>query len=283
MKLTTKASVLATIIAAGVLTMATASASIVSSKHNLGSNGTGANNLDSVTGTGDATEVCVFCHTPHGANTGISAPLWNKTAGTGSYSTYSDMASTTIDGRIETVGSVSVACLSCHDGSQAMDVMSNESGSGADTISAFDWTGSTGTTATNGKLVGFAAITTDSDGLKNDHPVGIQYAGGGYTSTDTSATSGAAMVDGDFNGASYAKPNGVDVWWVNTTATDSTANREKTDMILYTRTGSGTGLQAGIQPYVECATCHDPHEASNKTFLRIPNTDSKVCLACHDK
>ena len=28
------------------------------------------------------TQVCVFCHTPHGATTGIVAPLWNRTLST---------------------------------------------------------------------------------------------------------------------------------------------------------------------------------------------------------
>ena len=41
--------------------------------HNLSATGTG-----SVTTTGGQTEVCVFCHTPHGATTFPGAPLWNR-------------------------------------------------------------------------------------------------------------------------------------------------------------------------------------------------------------
>ena len=37
------------------------------------------------------------------------------------------------------------------------------------------------------------------------------------------------------------------------------------------------------EPYVECASCHDPHQAANPTFLRIPNTGSQLCLTCHVK
>ena len=40
---------------------------ILNSKHDLGG---------AIAGGTD--EVCVFCHTPHGANTSASAPLWNK-------------------------------------------------------------------------------------------------------------------------------------------------------------------------------------------------------------
>lgn len=54
-------------------------------------------------------------------------------------------------------------------------------------------------------------------------------------------------------------------------------------MILYTRAAAGgyTG-QTENEPFVECASCHDPHTA-NATFLRIPNSGSAVCLACHVK
>ena len=32
---------------------------------------------------------------------------------------------------------------------------------------------------------------------------------------------------------------------------------------------------------VECATCHNPHNSTNDPFLRIANTASALCLACH--
>ena len=53
----------------------TASAGIATTKHNLGSTGTGTNTIDT---TGD---ICVFCHTPHGAdasNPSSNPPLWNR-------------------------------------------------------------------------------------------------------------------------------------------------------------------------------------------------------------
>ena len=31
------------------------------------------------------TQVCVFCHTPHGANTDIPSPLWNRALSTETY------------------------------------------------------------------------------------------------------------------------------------------------------------------------------------------------------
>jgi len=34
---------------------------------------------------------------------------------------------------------------------------------------------------------------------------------------------------------------------------------------------------------LECATCHNPHEATNATFLRVTNVNSSLCLTCHIK
>ncbi|HDK35972.1 MAG TPA: hypothetical protein ENG82_03600, partial [Bacteroidetes bacterium] len=33
---------------------------------------------------------------------------------------------------------------------------------------------------------------------------------------------------------------------------------------------------------VECATCHNPHDETNRPFLRISNANSALCLTCHD-
>lgn len=34
---------------------------------------------------------------------------------------------------------------------------------------------------------------------------------------------------------------------------------------------------------VECASCHNPHDNANSSFLRISNSGSALCLTCHDK
>lgn len=92
------------------------------------------------------------------------------------------------------------------------------------------------------------------------------------------------MVDGDFKAADSKMINDKAVWWVDT----GTTGRQKTDMQLYTRTdasgvGSGGATLTGAQPFVECASCHDPHTDQQATFLRISNAGSAVCLACHIK
>lgn len=244
-----------------------AAASISTTKHNLGTTGTGTNKV-----TVGTDEICVFCHTPHAAASG-SAPLWNKGAVSTSYTTYSTTTSSTLDGEVLAVGSISLACLSCHDGTQAMDNMVNAPGSGgynaAGLSAGYTWTGAN---QTAGKITGVANLGSD---LTNDHPIGIRYCGGGQVT----GTPAGGCVDPDFVAPSNTPINGTTVWWVNNSA-GASVNREKTDMILYNRTFASA--PAGVGPSVECGSCHDPH-SSNTTFLRIANTGSAVCLACHAK
>ena len=261
-----------------------ANAGIDNTKHNLGaSNGSNANYM--TTGT---TEICVFCHTPHASNTAVQAPLWNKPVAAGtSYTTYTTATSATIEGSVDMSG-VSLACLSCHDGTQAMDTMINKPGSGGYNAAGADitggvWTGARNTDGVLGNAGGFIA-NLDTD-LSNDHPVGIQYCGGGVSTGGASTTdaSTGACRDGDFNAPQNGLIGGHRAWWVDTAA-GAGGSRQKTDMVLYARapTLAGDATSGQFQPFVECASCHDPH-TENATFLRIPNTQSAVCLACHNK
>lgn len=123
--------------------------------------------------TGDTADVCVFCHTPHGAAAG-DAPLWNRQLPAGPYTMYS---SSTIDMTI--AGSpqgVSLACLSCHDGTIAFDVLVN-----APTLSsgAYAYTAggaSQGYTFTGANsLSGFGAPVEFGTDLSNQHPISVTY------------------------------------------------------------------------------------------------------------
>jgi predicted CXXCH cytochrome family protein len=237
-------------------------ADVANTKHNLGSTGSGPNTYP------NTAEICVFCHTPHGGDTTAAVPLWNRTlAAPASYTTYASLGSTSMDGAEAPVGSVSIACLSCHDGTQAMDSLLNEPGSGAVVpgFSGGTWTG-------NDRPQGIADLTQD---LSNDHPIGIQYGGGGLTVGAPAGT----LNDPDFVDPENAVINATTVWWVDTEATPN-ATREKTDMQLYTR--NEASVAGGAQPFVECASCHDPHSEVT-TFLRVVNDGSAVCLACHVK
>lgn len=255
---------LAVVMAFGAsVAMAQATSGITITKHNLGSTNTLLGTPNENSGT---TEICVFCHTPHAAVAG-SAPLWNKATQTTSYTSYTAATSSTLDGQVLGVGSVSLACLSCHDGTQAMDNMVNAPGSGLAQTGTWGWTGGNVTAA--GLLTGVANLGSD---LQNDHPIGIKYCGGGYTNASATGT----CVDADFKDLTSAMIGTERVFWVETGVNTT---RQKTDMTLYNRSfGAGD-----IGPSVECASCHDPHTSAQSTFLRISNSGSGVCLACHSK
>lgn len=252
------------VFAAMVAESALAATSIVDTKHNLGTTGTGTVHL-----TAGTNEVCVFCHTPHGGQIG-TAPLWNKNLPSTTYTLYGATGgeSATLDGTLLPVGSVSQACLSCHDGTQAMDNMINAPGSGGYNAggarpAGYTWAGA----GVDGLMP--AGVTNLGSDLRNDHPIGAPYCGGGLTDT------AGACADPDFKAITRATINGLVQFWVDTTS-GTAGSREKTDMILYRRTG-GTG------PYVECGSCHDPHNYTNATFLRVANSSSDLCLSCHVK
>jgi predicted CXXCH cytochrome family protein len=257
-------------------------AGIATTKHNLSTTGIGDNHV-----TVGTNEICVFCHTPHGADTSATVPLWNKKLppGTG-YQTYASLGSSTLDAQTTTnVGSVSLACLSCHDGTQAMDNILNAPGSGGfdptgggPTGLPYTWTGSQvtpqGFLTNQAGGINIALITRD---LRGHHPIGIQYCGGGVTATSPNGP----CKDADFVEPSNAVISGEPVWWVDTGAAGL---RQKTDMILYTRLPSdGYPGQTQPEPFVECGSCHDPHTDAQPTFLRTTNDGSRVCLSCHIK
>lgn len=93
-------------------------------------------------------EICQPCHTPHNA-TGTDAPLWNHGVTSATFTLYS---SSTLDATMGQPAGVSKMCLSCHDGTVALDSFGGV-------------TGSTNITGTD--LVG-----TD---LTDDHPVSFTY------------------------------------------------------------------------------------------------------------
>ena len=254
-------------------------AGIANSKHDLREGATGGG-----TTFAGATEICVFCHTPHGSqdNSVTSAPLWNRIIGTQSRTTYT---SSTLDGEVTLAGSPSLACLSCHDGQQAMNTVINAPSSTTDYN--YDSTKNTGfrigTVSTGGEMSTTVVANLGTD-LSNDHPVGMPYAGGGLTGTSSIAD----FADGDFKLPDYnADIGGQAAWWVefdgsNATVNSNDGSRTKSDIILYTRT-----VASVTTGYVECASCHDPHAGEKISFLRpsdnLGNAKSQVCLACHDK
>ncbi|MFZ5503753.1 MAG: cytochrome c3 family protein [Pseudomonadota bacterium] len=261
-------------IASGLVLMLVSSAAMAAiglTKHNLGS---GTNNTRGARGNvfDGTSEICVFCHTPHGSNTAAAAPLWNRNlTATSAYTTYSTLGTSTLDGAEVEVGSVSIACLSCHDGTQAFNSVINSPGSGIKLGQLGPMTGawsefSNFTSASTVEPDKFFWIGTD---LTNDHPIGIQYGGGPGTQPN-------GYRDADFvTAATTVTGNGRTVYFVDVNANTT---REKTDLPLY-----GRGANGAADQYVECASCHDPHTESTLFLRRGGNQGSITCLSCHTK
>lgn len=102
---------MAAVAVVGAATYAAAAVGIRGTKHDLSFAAPGANQTD---------QVCVFCHTPHNAVQPV--PLWNRNASAnaaGSFMLYT--SSQTLDGAQAATGfssdSISLFCMSCHDGS----------------------------------------------------------------------------------------------------------------------------------------------------------------------
>lgn len=246
-----------------------AHAGISGSKHDLTPTGTATNRISAVGGTSAQPEICIFCHTPHASNTNVAAPLWNKSVTSG-FTSYSVTNSSTMDGTVVN-GGVSLACLSCHDGSQAMDTLINAPGSGGLSAGARAYNGVDYTWNSNGNGLMAAGIANLGLDLTNDHPIQIPYCGGGMT-VAAGSTNITACNDADFKSPVTNAANNI-VYF------DGNANskRDKADIQLYGRSGVF---------YVECGSCHDPHSAGGTappTFLRISNAGSAVCLTCHNK
>ncbi|MFC1761373.1 cytochrome c3 family protein [Planctomycetota bacterium] len=96
-------------------------------------------------------EICLPCHTAHNADTSLTdAPLWNHEVTIATFTVYS---STTLDaGALGQPAGTSKLCLSCHDGTVALE----------------NFGGATG--GTNVVIAGL--VGTD---LSNDHPISFTY------------------------------------------------------------------------------------------------------------
>lgn len=330
MKYFVKASVTTAVILGASLVASSAFAgSIANTRHNLGSTGGGPNSAAAA----DTAEICIFCHTPHGGDTGAPVPLWNKTLSTATFTTYDQLGTSTLDAAVGTVGSVSLACLTCHDGTQAIDNIINAPGSGGYDATGGGATGLAWSWTTDGSLDTNGAFTGSVDGgganiwqigtdLTNDHPVSMQYGGGGYSAANPTGNHFTGTIgptrDQDF--APAVQIGTAARWYVDNAAmgassSESTAGGfDKWDFKLYTRdtstetyvSANGAAFAGQNEPFVECGSCHDPHFETT-TFLRMDggvdlttsltsinstttvlgsaqsNRGSRVCLTCHTK
>lgn len=112
------------VVAAGLWCTVTAHAVIQGSAHDLSTKGV----------TMPDGQLCVACHTPHDAKSSADAPLWNHTLTTASYTLYDSTTSPALNAVTSQPSGVSKLCLSCHDGTVAIDAF--DGGAGGTMIAA---------------------------------------------------------------------------------------------------------------------------------------------------
>ena len=156
--------------AAMMLLAGAAFAGISGTKHDLSNGGAGSD------------EICVYCHTPHGAGAVGFAPLWNRTTANATDVYNSATLNATI-----TLGGVNTSdaplCLSCHDGASLDTALNNPPNAAAS---------DPGTTLTD--ITGDANLGT---ALANDHPVGFDYAAVVSADAEIQAQSTLPLYNGD--------------------------------------------------------------------------------------
>lgn len=132
---------------------ALAAPGIVASKHDFSTSGPAGSTYKSTT----QTQVCVYCHAPH--NTSVNSVLWNRAANTASYTLYANVTGfSSLNETPVQPGPVSKLCLSCHDGTVAVDSFGGAAGTATLKITG------------NANLGGAGGLD-----LANDHPIGFVY------------------------------------------------------------------------------------------------------------
>jgi predicted CXXCH cytochrome family protein len=144
-------------------------ASMVGAPHDLSGNGYGTD------------QICIFCHTPHNTKIAeLDIKLWNHETTTATYQLYGG-GTTSVGTTVGEPGKNSKTCLSCHDGSIAI----NAFGAGHSIQGAAD------------RFMGveYPANLTGTD-LRDDHPVGVALTvGPGYKIPTGGSSGGMKLYD----------------------------------------------------------------------------------------
>jgi len=291
--------------------------SIINTRHNLtlsyNTGGFGGASMDQA--RNNYGQVCVYCHTPHGANKQIAAPLWNRTVNPGDYTIYDRPTTIGLEGRLNLPGPSSLTCLSCHDGTIAIDSILNMPGSGrygnnetgtSDMAFLDNWRNESGvavvTHATLGNAAG-AGNSVEPNTCTDANCHGSPNTGGGARADFRLFVLGTDLRDDHVVGITFPTTFGPGIDYNEPEIkipgrwaffdSNGSGYAEKYEVRLY---------DSGAGPAVECASCHDPHgipSDNNNTnsefipsFLRISNSaansdgiggPSGLCLTCHAK
>ena len=188
-------------------------------------------------------QICVACHTPHGGNTTVTdAPLWNHTNSTATYTLYS--SATMNAGALTQPSGVSKLCLSCHDGTVALDSFGGAAGTPSNV------------------MTGSEAVAAAAQGsLANDHPIGFVY--------DTAlATADGALYDPATRSVTVG----------------AGGSRSKTGSVASLMLFNGRLECASCHDVHNTFTANDGAVSTGGyPLLRVSKSASTICLTCHNK
>ena len=250
----------------GLISISAAGNSMVGSRHDLGYFNQRAfgSEVGPMQGTAynDYGEICIYCHTPHNADP--IAPLWNRHLP--SRENYKIYSSPNFDSQNNGPDGISLACLSCHDGTVAVDAVINQPKSRKIIDTGVHYKMKPGGPTAGGDACGkchnrrtgaYGGLSGAHDAtirylgidLSNDHPISIKYP--------------TFDVDPGFNQPTIPTKDGGRMF--------------------------PNGIRTFTGDKVQCASCHDPHNPDEKNtegrdpFLRTSNQYSALCLTCHQK
>lgn len=238
---------------------ALAFAQITNSKHDL----TYTGNSVYTTGQKSYVTACSYCHQPHHSSS--TRGLWIREDPTlAVYTSTNTTAGTSLPTTTARLFD-SKRCLSCHDGSIAVNEIVNYPVTSAGPNLSAGTTSLIGTTTTSAGAAGAGIVNAAGSliggpgflpSLEGSHPVSVPYNLSGtlpgyYQVQTTGCAAGIAACtsNGTAGGEVSLKPN----------------------------TFYGTAAYT-----VECQSCHDPHYATSGVFLR-PVGGGGLCSACHNK
>lgn len=195
----------------------------------------------------NVTQVCVFCHTPHGGR--LEGPLWNRNlpAATGFFTHYSSytLSNSVIGASGRAVGDESRLCLACHDGSATLNHLINP----PNEIGA------------NPVVLGSNYIVADVNvqmgvigNLSDDHPISFSYD---------------AVVGQSLYGATGERPGEI-----------HTTDEAIFSGVRFFGANNRVECSSCHDPHVDYTAAGNPAYAP---FLIKPNAGSNLCLACHNK
>lgn len=206
---------------------------------------------------GSTPNACSACHTIHHAPNPARGPLWIHTPTTRSMTLYSASISESFPADVTaTLGSSSLTCLGCHDGS--VGINSQDSLSAGVISTALKPSGAPSIYISSNAIP--IEVISGVDDLTHMHPLGVD-----YNACQNSPNLPAGSL------------NPVSTVFAGTTVT--------VQNMLKGNTSGGLGGN------VECATCHDIHReigaalssASGSSGIFTIASGQNLCLGCHNK